>query len=71
MASVPKEHLMSASAKKAKKTNHARNIAVILSIGLFVMFGWNAVGAAQCMSRGGDIQMNGFGFSCHLDYRNR
>ncbi len=62
---------MSTQESEAKKPNHVRNSTVIFAIGILAFLGWNAFGAAQCMSRGGDIQFSGVGIGCLLDYSNR
>ncbi len=56
---------------RMKKPNHVRNLAVIFTVGFVIFLGWNALGAFQCMSRDGDIQLSGGSLRCFLDYSNR
>lgn len=49
------------------KQNHPRNLAFIAA-GLVVVFlAWNAFGAVQCISKGGDFSISGFSGACFLD----
>ncbi|MHA3976903.1 hypothetical protein ACW9UR_04385 [Halovulum sp. GXIMD14794] len=49
------------------RQNHPRNLAIIAAGLVFVFLAWNAFGAVQCISRGGDFSISGFNGTCFLD----
>ena len=54
-----------------KGPNHKRILLLGLTFCVIAVVGWNAIGIAQCMSRGGDVQFSGYSPTCFLDYSNR
>lgn len=52
---------------ETKRSNHLQSLLFMLVIGGTLVAGWNALGAANCMWRGGAVQISGFNMGCSLD----
>lgn len=59
---------MNSETEEIKKPNHKRNAIVVIAVVTGAAILWNVVGAVQCLSIEGDVQLHGFGLRCYKDY---
>ena len=59
---------MNARDNRPQKSNPLKGLFILLGLGVLAVFVWNLIGAYQCYSIEGEIQLKGISVACYKDF---
>ena len=59
---------MNKNKSRSEKSKNLRNFVIIVGLISLPFLAWNAIGALQCFSRGGEIRFSSASMTCFMDF---